>query len=155
MKVKIISIGKIKEKCWQLAEVDFTKRIQRYVKFQQISVKDASAEAKNLDTIKKIEGQRILDKITSDDFVIVLDKSGSQMESMKFAEFLQNKMLHGISKFTFVIGGPEGLAKDLIDKANLHLSLSKMTFPHELFKVMLLEQIYRSLTIIKGEKYHK
>ncbi|MFQ5753974.1 MAG: 23S rRNA (pseudouridine(1915)-N(3))-methyltransferase RlmH, partial [bacterium] len=120
MKIKIISVGKTKAKYWQLAEVDFTKRIQRYADLQLIYVKDASLEStKNVKVVKKIEAQRILDKITPEEFVIALDRCGTQMESRMFAQFLHNKMLQRINEFTFVVGGPLGLTQDFLQEADL------------------------------------
>ncbi len=156
MKFKIIAVGKTKSSHWQLAERDYTERIQRYAQIEDISVKEASHDSlRNEELVKQKEGGEILNKIDQSDFVIALDRRGTQFHSEKFARFLQEKMLHGTSTFNFLIGGPLGLATDVLDKADLVLSLSELTFPHEMAKVVLLEQIYRALTIMKGEKYHK
>ena len=153
MHIKIISVGKIKTRHWQQAESEYIERIQRYTDFQTLTVKDSSAGSAEL--IKEQETRSILDKISADDFVITLASRGQQMSSEEFAEFIRNKLLHGTNKLTFVLGGPLGLSEQVLKRANFVLSFSKMTLPHELCKVMLLEQIYRAFTIIRNEKYHK
>jgi 23S rRNA (pseudouridine1915-N3)-methyltransferase len=156
MTIKIISVGKTREKFWQMAEAEYAKRIQRYGELHLVAVKEASLEAlKNVELVKQLEANKIQEKIGNDEFVLALDKSGQQMESEKLAQFLQNKMLHGSNRITFVIGGPVGLLQDFLKQSDLTLSLSKMTFPHEMAKAILLEQIYRAFTIVRGEKYHK
>lgn len=156
MTIKIITVGKTKEKYAQLAEVEFVKKIKRYTKLQQIFVKDTPIDSvRNATLVKDREAGKIAGKISDSEFVVALDKSGKQLSSPKFAQFLQDKMLHGTNNFSFVIGGPLGLATHFLHSADFVLSSSKMTFPHELSKVMLLEQIYRAFTIIHNEKYHK
>ncbi|MFQ5864550.1 MAG: 23S rRNA (pseudouridine(1915)-N(3))-methyltransferase RlmH [bacterium] len=156
MKIKIISVGKRKEKYWQLAEEDYAQRILRYVQLEQLSVKEAPANViKNIALVKKTEAKAILTKIDDSDFVIALDKKGKLYSSEQFAEFLQDHLLRGIKKSTFVIGGPLGLSEEFLNESDMTLSFSKMTFPHEMAKVILLEQIYRAFTILRGEKYHK
>ena len=156
MKIKIISVGKTKQKHWQLAEVDYAKRIRQYAELEQFFVKEASFDiTKNVDLVKRTEAKALLGKIDDSDFVIALDKKGRQISSEQFAKFLQDNMLHGINKFTFVVGGPVGLPEEFLRQSDMVLSLSRMTFPHEMSKVILLEQIYRAFSILKGEKYHK
>lgn len=156
MKIKIITVGKTKEKYWQIAEAIYSKRIQRYVELEQVFVKEAPLDAlKNLNLVKQTEANKIQAKIEKDEYVIALNKSGIQMASEKFAEFFQKKLLISINKITFVVGGPLGLSNELLNHSDLILSLSKMTFPHEMSKVILLEQIYRAFSILQGEKYHK
>jgi 23S rRNA (pseudouridine1915-N3)-methyltransferase len=156
VKIKIISVGKTREKYWRLAEEEYTKRIQRYVELQHVSVKEAPGDMiKNVDSVKKSEANAILARLDDSDLVIALDKGGKQYSSERFAEFLQDFMLHGTKKITFVIGGPVGLSEDFLKQSHQTLSLSTMTFPHEMTIVILLEQIYRAFTILRGEKYHK
>ena len=156
MKIKILTVGKTREKFWQLAESEFTKRIQRYQQIVHIFVKDASLESpKNVELAKKIEGEKMLRQISPEEYVVVLDRNGRQIDSLHFAEFIQHKLDQATKTLTFVIGGSSGLFTEVLGRANLILSFSKMTFPHEMFKVMLLEQIYRAFTIMRGEKYHK
>jgi 23S rRNA (pseudouridine1915-N3)-methyltransferase len=153
MHIKIISVGKVKTRHWQQAESEYIERVQRYTDFQTVTVKDSFASRAEL--IKEQEASGILNKISADEFVLALDSDGQQMSSEEFAEFIRNKLLHGTNKLTFVLGGPLGLADSILKRANFVLAFSKMTLPHELCKVMLLEQIYRAFTIIRNEKYHK
>ncbi len=156
MLIKIITVGKTRKKPWQSAEEDFIKRIRHYSKFKEEAVKDASFNSlRNVGLVLKREAENILAMVSSRDFLIVLDKSGDQRSSLQFADFIQKKMDSGVKNLTFVIGGPFGLSEDVLNKANVVLSLSKMTFLHEMAKVILLEQIYRAFTILNGEKYHK
>ncbi|MFQ5825297.1 MAG: 23S rRNA (pseudouridine(1915)-N(3))-methyltransferase RlmH [bacterium] len=156
MKIKIISVGKTKEKYWQMAEADYAKRIQHYAELQQVSVKEASLDTlKNNELVKQTEANKIQEKIRKEEYVVALDKSGIQMDSEKLAEFFQKKILHGNNRINFIIGGPLGLPDDFLNQSDMTLSLSRMTFPHEMTKVILLEQIYRAFSILHGEKYHK
>ena len=156
MLIKIIAVGKTKARYWQLAESQYVRRIQRYAELRQLIIKDATREAiSNPELAKDVEGENILRKILGDDYVVALDSHGQQLSSEQFAEFFQTRTMRGIVKFAFVIGGPLGLSADILKKANEVLSLSKMTLPHELSRVMLLEQIYRAFSILRNEKYHK
>lgn len=156
MKIKIISVGRTKEKYWRLAEEDYANRIRRYVELEQSFVKEAPSHvAKNVDLVKNTEAKAIIAKIDDGDFVVALHKQGKPYSSEQFSNFLQDNMLHRTAKLTFVIGGPLGLSEDFLNRSDVTLSLSKMTFPHEMTKVILLEQIYRAFTILRGEKYHK
>jgi len=149
-------LGKTKERHWRDAEVNYIERIQRYARLQEIFVKEAAQNAlKNEQLVRQVEAGQLLARIAPDEFVVALDNCGKEMTSEKFSDFVGKRMLHGMNRLTFVIGGPLGLDPDFTDSANLKLSLSKMTLPHELAKVFLLEQIYRAFTILKGEKYHK
>lgn len=156
MKIKLITVGKTKTKHWLAAETDFEKRIKRYAEFNSVFVKEASQKSlRNDDLVKATEAKSLLLKIEPQEFVFALDKGGKQISSQGLANFLQKKNLNGINKFAFVIGGPLGLAPEVLKRADYILSLSEMTFPHELAKVVLLEQIYRAFTILNDEKYHK
>ena len=156
MKIKVVAVGKIREKSLQSLEQDFSKRIRRYVELTQVIVKDVRLDStKNPDLIKKLESEKIVLKTHSDDYVICLDARGKQMHSDDFADFLEARRDRGSKSLAFIIGGPLGLADEVVRKSDLTLSLSQMTFPHELTKIILLEQIYRAFTIIRGEKYHK
>lgn len=156
MLIKIITVGKTRKQPWQSAEQEFIKRIRHYSRLKEETVKDASfTSLRNADLVQKREAENILATVSSRDFLIVLDKSGDQRSSRKFADLIQKKMDGGVKNLTFVIGGPFGLSDEVLHKANVVLSLSKMTFLHEMAKVLLLEQIYRAFTILNGEKYHK
>lgn len=150
--LKIITVGKIKEKYLNDAIEEYKKRISKYTKLEIIEVKDSSFDDiyKNIET----EKQLIEKYIDSKDFLITLEIEGEQKNSLEFAKIISNTLIVN-SNITFIIGGSYGLSKEIKDKANIHLSFSKMTFPHQLFRVMLLEQIYRSYKIINNESYHK
>ncbi len=156
MKIKIITVGKTRQKFWQLAEQEYSKRINRYIHLKQIVVDEASLSSlKNIELVWQREQKAILEKIDSGEYLIILDKRGKQISSEALAQFLQKKMTQGVRSLTFVIGGSLGFSEDFLKNAHLVLSLSKMTFPHEMAKVILLEQLYRAFSILKGEKYHK
>lgn len=156
MKLKLVTVGKTKLRHWQTAEADFVQRIERYAQVQQVVVKDASRQAfRNGKLVKETEAKALAQRLYPDDFVVALHPTGMQMSSEAFARFFREKTLHGRSRFAFVIGGPLGLDRKILNHADFVLSLSDMTFPHELAKVILLEQIYRAMTILKGEKSHR
>lgn len=159
MNITIISVGKLKEKYLKQAVEEYSKRLQRYCKLDIIELNDEktpdNASPKEEQQIKEKEGQVILKAIKDNSFVIALDLKGKMLSSEEFASFIQDSNTRGISSFTFVIGGSLGLSQEIINRANYKLCFSKMTFPHQLFRVMLLEQIYRGFRIIGGEPYHK
>ncbi|MFQ5708886.1 MAG: 23S rRNA (pseudouridine(1915)-N(3))-methyltransferase RlmH [bacterium] len=156
MKIKIITVGKLKHKHWQLAEKEYTSRIERYVQLEQVVVKNTPADSyKNVVEALASEAGSILAKIAADEFLVALAIHGEEWHSEQLTAWLREKMLHGCKKITFVVGGASGLSEEILDKAQLQLSLSKMTLPHEMAKVVLLEQLYRAFSILNGEKYHK
>ena len=147
--IKIICVGKIKEKYFTDAIKEYQKRLNKYTKIEIIELPDY-----NYDIQKTIyeEGKNILSKITDKDYVITLDVEGNGLSSIEFSNFINKN----ISKnMVFIIGGSYGLSKEVKDRSNYSLSFSNMTFPHQLFRVILLEQIYRSFKIINNENYHK
>jgi len=156
MKFKIIIIGKTKENYLQQGEKEFQKRLSRFCQLEWVIVKEQRFDANTSEqTIIKTESESILSKITKDDFVIALDRTGEQMTSEELAVFLQKKMNEGYSKITLIIGGTFGLGEKVLKSASTILSLSKMTFTHEMSRLILLEQLYRAFTILNGSKYHK
>ncbi|MCF7924274.1 MAG: 23S rRNA (pseudouridine(1915)-N(3))-methyltransferase RlmH [Candidatus Izimaplasma sp.] len=158
MKIKLITVGKIKENYLKEAVNEYTKRLSRYVKLEEIEINDEKApenlSSKEMEIIKDKEGEKILKKL-SDEYIIVLDIKGKQLDSMKLAYKLRDIFSYESSTITFIIGGSLGLSKEILNKAHFILSFSKFTFPHQLMKVILLEQIYRSFRIINNEPYHK
>ena len=150
--IKIICVGKIKEKYLVEAIEEYKKRIEKFTKVEIIEVKDSSFD----DINKNIETEReLIDKyIDLKDYIITLEIEGKQYTSENFAKNLDEIFITN-SNITFVIGGSYGLSKSIKDKSNMHLSFSKMTFPHQLFRVLLLEQIYRAYKINNNESYHK
>ena len=149
--IKIISVGKIKEKYLVDAIKEYTKRISKYTKIDLIEVSDVDYDInKTLET----EKNSILKYIDNKDYIITLDIEGNEISSVEFASKINDIFNHN-SNITFIIGGSYGLHKDIKNLSNYSLSFSKMTFPHQLFKVMLLEQIFRSYKISNNETYHK
>jgi 23S rRNA (pseudouridine1915-N3)-methyltransferase len=159
MNIKIIAIGKIKEQYLKIAVEDYAKRISKYAKLEitelpDIEIPDKSNEKLDAKVVSQ-EGEQILKYIKDQDFVISLEIIGNFFSSPDFANFLENQVLTGKSNFVFVIGGSLGLSDAVKKRSNFALSFSKMTFPHQLFRVVLLEQIYRCFKINANEIYHK
>ena len=150
--IKIITVGSIKEKYLKDAIEEYTKRISKYTNIEIIEVKDEGLvePQKAMD----LEGEKIKKYISPRDYVITLEIEGKLLTSEEFAEKINNIYLEA-SNITFIIGGSYGLSQNIKDKSRLHLSFSKMTFPHQLFRVLLLEQIYRAYKINNNESYHK
>lgn len=159
MKITIITVGKIKEKYLRDAIAEYSKRLSKYCKMEIIEVADEktpenASETMN-ETIKSREADRILKYLKGDAYVMTLEIQGKQMTSEELAEKIEKLGIQGTSHLIFVIGGSLGLGKKVLERSDYALSFSKMTFPHQLMRVILLEQIYRSYRIIKKEPYHK
>jgi 23S rRNA (pseudouridine1915-N3)-methyltransferase len=159
MKITIIAVGKIKEKYFTGAIEEYAKRLSRYCKLELVEVADektpdGASEALELQ-IKEKEGERILQKIPDNAFVAALAIEGRMLDSEELADQMERWNVGGISHMIFVIGGSLGLAPSVLKRADYKLSFSKMTFPHQLMRVILLEQIYRSFRIRNHEPYHK
>lgn len=159
MKITVIAVGKIKEKFYRDAVSEYEKRLGRYCKPEIIQVEDERtpdrASANLTELVKKKEAERILKYLKEDAFVVVLDIRGKAYDSEEFADQIESLAISGVSHIQFVIGGSLGLHEEVCKKADLTVSFSKMTFPHQLMRVILLEQIYRAYRIISGEPYHK
>jgi len=159
MRVTIISVGKIKEKYLKDAISEYSKRLSAYCQLSHVEVADEKAPEtlsdKEAGQIKVKEGQKILAKIKDSQYVFALDLSGKQRTSEGFAQELEKLPIYGDSDVVFLIGGSLGLSEAVIKRSNTQISFSKMTFPHQLMKVILLEQIYRGYRIISGAPYHK
>ena len=159
MKITVLTVGKIKEKFSTAAIDEYSKRLSRYCKLNIIQVADEktieNSTEKEMDIIKAKEGERILKNIPDDAFVITLEINGKMLDSEELADKINKLGIMGESHIVFVIGGSLGLHQDVSKRANFKLSFSKMTFPHQLMRVILLEQIYRSYRIINNEPYHK
>jgi len=150
--IKIITVGSIKEKYLKDAIEEYTKRISKYTNIEIIEVKDEGLVEPNKSLV--LEEEKILKHINDKDYIITLEIEGKELSSTEFADKLDKITLEA-STITFIIGGSYGLSQNIKDKAKLHLSFSKMTFPHQLFRVLLLEQIYRAFKINNNESYHK
>ncbi|SFP89541.1 23S rRNA (pseudouridine(1915)-N(3))-methyltransferase RlmH [Salibacterium halotolerans] len=159
MQIQIVSVGKIKEKYLKQGIEEFEKRLGPYCKLTMDEVNDEQApeqmSEKEKQQVTEKEGERILHKIKPGRNVIVLDIGGHEWSSEKLAEKMEKWSLHGHSQLTFVIGGSNGVSEAVLQRADHKLSFSNMTFPHQLMKLLLLEQIYRAFKIQKGEPYHK
>ena len=159
MKISILCIGKVKEKFYREAIDEFTKRLSRYCKLEIIEVSDEKTEEQSSETeirlVKEKEGERLLKNLKEDAYVIALCIDGKQLDSEELSEKMEKLGIQGVSHICFIIGGSLGLSDAVVKRADFKLSFSKMTFPHQLMKVILLEQIYRSYRIIKNEPYHK
>ena len=159
MNIQIVCIGKLKEKYWSEAVSEYTKRLSRYCSIEITELKEArlpaNASAADEENVKIEEGRAILRAIKEDTFVITLEILGKQLSSTELADKIEELSLAGKSNLAFVIGGSLGLSQEVSRRSNFKLSFSKMTFPHQMMRVVLLEQIYRSFKIIKHETYHK
>ena len=159
MKITIITVGKIKEKYLKDAIAEYSKRLSRYCKLEILEVADEKTPdgASEIveENIREKEGERILKLIKEDAYVITLEISGKMLTSEELADRIETLGIQGKSHLVFVIGGSIGLGMEVLRRSDYALSFSKMTFPHQLMRVILLEQIYRSYRIINGEPYHK
>ncbi|MCI6121817.1 23S rRNA (pseudouridine(1915)-N(3))-methyltransferase RlmH [Lachnospiraceae bacterium HCP28S3_F9] len=159
MKITLITVGKIKEKYLKDAIAEYSKRLSRYCKLEIIEVTDEKtpdhASESVEDAIRSKEAERIQKYIKEDAYIITLEIGGKQLTSEELAEKIDKLGIQGVSHIIFIIGGSIGLGREVLSKSDYALSFSKMTFPHQLMRVILLEQIYRSYRIINGEPYHK
>ena len=159
MKINVITVGKIKEKYWNMAIDEYAKRLSKYCRLTITEVADEKTPegaSENLENIiKDNEGARILANVSQGDYVIALAIEGQMLDSIELSEKISKLGVMGNSSITFIIGGSLGLSKDVLARADYKLSFSKMTFPHQMMRVVLLEQIYRAYRIINNEPYHK
>ncbi|MBU2938845.1 23S rRNA (pseudouridine(1915)-N(3))-methyltransferase RlmH [Lacinutrix sp. C3R15] len=155
MHIKLLAIGKTDNKQLQSLIDDYTKRLGFYIKFELEIIPDLK-KVKNLseEQQKQKEGEIILGKLNTTDVLILLDENGKQLDSVGFSNYLQKHMNSGIKQLVFVIGGPYGFSPEVYSKAQGKLSLSKMTFSHQMVRLFVIEQIYRGFTILKNEPYH-
>ena len=159
MKITLITVGKIKEKYLKDAIAEYTKRLSKYCKLEIIEVPDEKTPDQASEVveegIRSKEGEKILRYIKDDMYVITLEIAGRMLTSEELAEKIEKLSIQGKSSIAFVIGGSIGLGQEVLKRSDYALSFSKMTFPHQLMRVILLEQVYRSYRIINGEPYHK
>lgn len=159
MNIKIISVGKLKEKYLVQGIQEYAKRLQVYTKIQFIEVPDEKAPENLSETemilVKEKEGKRILAKVREDEFLFALAIDGKNPSSEAFAKQIDQLTIQGKSNLTFVIGGSLGLSEGVLNRSNAQLSFGKMTYPHQLMRLILVEQIYRAFRINRGEPYHK
>ena len=159
MKIKVVTVGKLKEKYLKDGIAEYSKRISRFAKLEMIELADEKTPDKASESenqkILEIEGQRILSKVADRDFVIVLAIEGKMFSSEEFSKQLEEASIKGFSTLTFIIGGSLGLAQDVKKRSNLSVSFGRLTLPHQLMRLVLVEQIYRAFTIQQGSPYHK
>lgn len=159
MHISIVTVGKLKEKYLKQGIEEYVKRLNSYAKIDLIEVADEKAPEElsevEMKQVKQKEGERILAKIHPDTYVIALAINGKLKSSEELAETLDKLATYGKSKVAFIIGGSLGLSNDVLKRADEQLSFSKMTFPHQLMKLILVEQVYRAFRINRGEPYHK
>ena len=159
MKIKIVTVGKLKEKYLKDGIAEYTKRISRFAKLEMIELTDEKTpdKASELENKKilETEGERILSKVGERDFVVVLAIEGKTLSSVEFSKQLEQASIKGYSTLIFIIGGSLGLAPVVKNRANLSVSFGRLTLPHQLMRLVLVEQIYRAFTIQQGSPYHK
>ena len=159
MKIKIVTVGKLKEKYLKDGIAEYTKRISRFAKLEMIELTDEKTpdKASELENQKilETEGERILSKVGERDFAVVLAIEGKTFSSEEFSKQLEQASIKGYSTLTFIIGGSLGLAPVVKNRANLSVSFGRLTLPHQLMRLVLVEQIYRAFTIQQGSPYHK
>lgn len=155
MTIKLLAIGKTDSASLQHLITDYEKRLSHYIKFELEIIPDIK-NVKNLSESeqKEKEGELILKKLNNTDVLVLLDENGKQLDSIEFSKYLQKKMNSGLKQLVLVIGGPYGFSAAVYAKAQGKLSLSKMTFSHQMVRLFLIEQIYRAFTILKNEPYH-
>ena len=159
MKIKIVTVGKLKEKYLKDGIAEYSKRLSRFANLEMIELADEKTPDRASDSenqkILELEGTRILSKIADRDFVIVLAIEGKTLSSEEFSKQLEQAPINGFSTLTFVIGGSLGLSPQVKKRANLSISFGRLTLPHQLMRLVLVEQIYRAFTIQQGSPYHK
>lgn len=157
--IRIAAVGRVKEKWMRDGLADYLKRIQPYEKTEVIEVDDEKAPESNSDAeneaVKLCEGRKLLKNIKDNDFVILLDLAGKEMDSVTLSRKIEEIHTHGCNRITFVIGGSLGVSKELMNRADLRWKISVNTFPHQLCRIIVAEQIYRAFRIMHNEPYHK
>lgn len=154
MKIKLLCAGKTTDPYIQEGIEKFEKRLKHYVPFELIEIPEVKGAGKSAEKLKAEEAKLFLSKIDKTDFIILLDEKGKQYSSTEFAELMQNRMNRSIQTMVFIVGGPFGFSEELYEAANEKISLSKMTFSHQMVRLFFVEQLYRGFSILRGEKYH-
>ncbi|MGN1399694.1 MAG: 23S rRNA (pseudouridine(1915)-N(3))-methyltransferase RlmH [Erysipelotrichaceae bacterium] len=153
--ISIVAVGKIKEKSLSLLIDEYKKRISSYSKIEIIEVNDEPNDKLSDEKVKEVEGQRLLKQLKKDSYVILLSLKGQQLDSVKLAKEMEKINTYHSSHITFVIGGSLGVSQEVEDRADYLLKLSELTFPHNIARLLILEQIYRAYKILNNETYHK
>ena len=155
MEIELMTVGKTTSKIIIAGIEEYTKRLRHYIPYSINMLPDVRNAGKlKADQQKEAEGELILSKLSASDFVVLLDERGKEYTSMEFSAFIERQMVAGRKKVVFVVGGPYGFSQAVYDRADSKLSLSKMTFNHEMVRLFFTEQIYRAMTILRNEPYH-
>jgi 23S rRNA (pseudouridine1915-N3)-methyltransferase len=155
MKVKLLLTGKTNSEYLKSGIDDYVQRLKHYLPFEMVVIPELKNNKKmSEDQQKKKEGELILDQINSPDFVVLLDENGKEFSSVGFSNFVSKKMVSGLKSMIFVVGGPYGFSDEIYKRSEMKISLSKMTFSHQMVRLIFVEQLYRAMTILKGEPYH-
>ena len=155
MKIVLITVGRTSTQYIAEAVADFLKRVNRYVPMELVVIPDLkSAKTMSVEAQKQAEGQQILGALQGGDHVCLLDERGKELTSREFSAEIGRRMVQGLKRLVFVIGGPYGFSADVYARADSKLSLSRMTFTHEMVRLFFVEQVYRAMTIMRGEPYH-
>jgi 23S rRNA (pseudouridine1915-N3)-methyltransferase len=154
MKIRLITIGKTDESYLKEGISKYVSRLKHYISFEIIELPDVKTGKKlNVNLQKEAESKEIVKLISKSDFVVLLDENGKEFNSVGFSDYIQKRMNSGLD-LCFVIGGPFGFSKEMYDLSNQKIALSQMTFSHQMIRLLFVEQVYRSYSILKGEKYH-
>jgi len=155
MKIKLLLVGKTDSDYLGRGIDEYVKRLKHYLPFEMLVIPDLK-NTKNLseNQQKQKEGELILNQVNPGDFVVLLDEKGREFTSVDFSKFIEKQMISGLKKLVFVVGGPYGFSNEIYKQSNSKISLSKMTFSHQMVRLIFTEQLYRAMTIIKGEPYH-
>lgn len=155
MKIVLLTIGKTSSKIFSGGIDMYLERLKHYISAEIACLPDVKgASSLSVDQQKQREGQQILSYFTQGDKVVLLDEKGESLSSRKFADSIEKSVIAGVKRLVYVVGGPYGFSPEVYERADAKLSLSAMTFPHDLVRLIFIEQLYRALTILKGEKYH-
>jgi 23S rRNA (pseudouridine1915-N3)-methyltransferase len=154
MKITLLLIGKTSSAEIKAINADYLKRINHYVKIEELVLENSAIKTSDKKKMKELEGELILKKIAATDFVILLDDKGKEFSSLQFAQYLEGLFNQSLKNICFVVGGAYGFSDKVYKRANAKLSLSKLTFSHQIVRALFLEQLYRAFTIINNEPYH-
>ncbi len=155
MKIKLLCIGKTDNEFILQGIREYEKRLKHYIPYDSLFLPDIK-NSKNLTEIqqKEKEGEVLLNQLKDADYIVLLDEKGKDYSSIDFSKFIEKQMVTGLKSVVFIVGGPYGFSKQIYDRANAKISLSKMTFSHQMVRLIFTEQLYRAMTILKGEPYH-